>query len=221
MHLHEYQELDRSKLIDLLTESIDYEYLYVCDQIDDCKNINYFLNYFKGNENDIPKGWTKFSESKLKKQDLVDKTTLIGILNGLNSSSVNYDFSEFVWKMAINNNIFLTYQSVSEYKTVRYRYLKAVLDAALDENVQLIEFRRPVFGNLWYYQEDGKIGHVSANDELNELRKLKNEYIDKNPKFIDFSTRKRRRRRRRSIDQDVKIACYNHHRKLRAFFQFE
>jgi hypothetical protein len=179
--------LDRSKLIDLLAESIDYEYLYICDQIDICKNMSYFLNYFKINEKDIPKGWTNFSESYLTKQDVIDKTTLIGILNGLNSSSMNYDFSEFIWRIAMNTNIFLTYQSVSEYKMIRYRYLKAVLDAALDENVQLLEFRRPIFGNIWYYKDDGKIETVSANEELGELRKLKNEYIEKNPKFIDFS----------------------------------
>jgi hypothetical protein len=179
--------LDRSKLIDLLAESIDYEYLYICDQIDICKNMSYFLNYFKINEKDIPKGWTNFSESYLTKQDVIDKTTLIGILNGLNSSSMNYDFSEFIWRIAMNTNIFLTYQSVSEYKIIRYRYLKAVLDAALDENVQLLEFRRPIFGNIWYYKDDGKIETVSANEELGELRKLKNEYIEKNPKFIDFS----------------------------------
>jgi hypothetical protein len=145
------------------------------------------LNYFKINEKDIPKGWTNFSESYLTKQDVIDKTTLIGILNGLNSSSMNYDFSEFIWRIAMNTNIFLTYQSVSEYKMIRYRYLKAVLDAALDENVQLLEFRRPIFGNIWYYKDDGKIETVSANEELGELRKLKNEYIEKNPKFIDFS----------------------------------
>ncbi len=179
--------MDRSKLIDLLAESIDYEYLYICDQIDICKNMSYFLNYFKINEKDIPKGWTNFSESYLTKQDVIDKTTLIGILNGLNSSSMNYDFSEFIWRIAMNTNIFLTYQSVSEYKIIRYRYLKAVLDAALDENVQLLEFRRPIFGNIWYYKDDGKIETVSANEELGELRKLKNEYIEKNPKFIDFS----------------------------------
>jgi len=179
--------LDRSKLIDLLAESIDYEYLYICDQIDICKNMSYFLNYFKINDKDIPKGWTNFSESYLTKQDVIDKTTLIGILNGLNSSSMNYDFSEFIWRIAMNTNIFLTYQSVSEYKMIRYRYLKAVLDAALDENVQLLEFRRPIFGNIWYYKDDGKIETVSANEELGELRKLKNEYIEKNPKFIDFS----------------------------------
>ncbi len=179
--------MDRSKLIDLLAESIDYEYLYICDQIDICKNMSYFLNYFKINEKDIPKGWTNFSESYLTKQDVIDKTTLIGILNGLNSSSMNYDFSEFIWRIAMNTNIFLTYQSVSEYKMIRYRYLKAVLDAALDENVQLLEFRRPIFGNIWYYKDDGKIETVSANEELGELRKLKNEYIEKNPKFIDFS----------------------------------
>ena len=185
MHLHEFQELDRSKLIDLLSKSIDYEFLYICDQIkhDNCKNMKYFMNYFKDNKTEVPEGWTKLADSKLSTKEIVAKTTLIGILKGLKVSSN----SEERWNISNDAKLFFSYQSVSEYKSTRYRYLKAVLDSALDENVQLLEFRRPVFGNVWYYENNGSISYISAEEELNELRSLKKSYIAKNPKFIDFS----------------------------------
>ena len=188
LHLHEFQELDRSKLFDLLNESIDSEYIYICDQIenDNCKNIKYFMNYFKDMKK-VPSGWTKLKESKLTKQEIIDKTTLIGLLKGLKLTGEVNNFSEMRWNITLNAELFLVYQNVAEYATTRYKYLKAVLDSALDENVQLIELRRPDFGTMWYYGQNGSIEYVPALDELKELKKLKQEYIEKNEKFIDFS----------------------------------
>lgn len=189
LHLHEYQELDRSKLIDLLIDSVDFADLYICDQVDSinnnssCENSKYSLNYFK---NAPPSGWTRLNETKLKKDEIIQKTTLIGLLNGSNLTLQPID-SELRWNLTEGSGIFFTYQNVSEYKNNRYRYLKATLDAALDENVQLLEFRRFLFGTVWYYSSNGTRLYVSPEDELDELIKFKNQYKTDNPELIDFS----------------------------------
>ena len=188
LHLQEFQELDRSKVLDLLSESLDYNNLYICDQINSayCKNTKYFMNYFR-NKKSVPKGWTKLSETKLTKQEIIEKTTLIGLLKGLKLSSYVEYFSEIRMNLTSDTKLSLIFKNVTEYKSTYFEYLKVLLDSALDENVQILELRRQNFGTLWSYNANGNKEYTPAFEELEELKKFKHEYIQKNPNFIDFS----------------------------------
>jgi hypothetical protein len=187
LYLNEFQELDRSKLIDLITESADSQYLYICDQLSKCKNMEYFMNYFMRKKS-VPAGWTKFNETKMSKQEIVEKTTLIGLLQSSKSrQTAETSFSQMRFNLASDKNLFLVYKNITEYKKTYFGYLKAVLDASLDENVQMVELRRHNFGNLWSYTKSGNRESIPVFEELEGLSYFKKEYMEKNPNFIDFS----------------------------------
>jgi len=79
---------------------------------------------------------------------IVNKTTLIGILNDLDIQiRPSLTDSSERWKAA--NPIFSIYSDIIKYNKTRFEYLKACLDRSLEENVQLIEFRRSFFKGLW------------------------------------------------------------------------
>ena len=48
-------------------------------------------------------------------------------------------------------------------------------------------FQRQKFGTLWSYTKNGNRELTPAFEELEELEKFKNGYMEKNPNFIDFS----------------------------------
>ncbi|CAF4452586.1 unnamed protein product, partial [Adineta steineri] len=90
------------------------------------------------------------------------------------------------WNLASQNGTFSFYADLVKHNVTRFNYMKLVLDHALKENVQYLEFRRGFFGNLYYFDKNGLQISINATDELNSLLKFKKEYLSKNPNFIDF-----------------------------------
>ena len=116
---------------------------------------------------------------------ILNKTTLIGIFNNLNKKLYPTD-SNGRWRVANERGDFTFYSPLLSHNKTRFMYMSACLDSALQENVQLIEFRRGNFGDLMYFDEAGNTVPINAADELQMLIEFKRQYIEKNPKFVDF-----------------------------------
>ncbi|CAF1279676.1 unnamed protein product [Adineta steineri] len=181
LHLHEFQVLDRKIFLESIKNSPEYDLLYICDQ-NSCLTKKYYLNYF---QNNIPPGWTKVKNSNWTISEIVKKTTLIGMLNNLEKPLYATD-TEARWNLASQYGTFSFYADLVKYNETRFNYMKLVLDHALKENVQFLEFRRGFFGNLYYFDKNGLQISINATDELNSLLKFKKKYLSKNPNFIDF-----------------------------------
>ena len=131
-------------------------------------------------------GWVKVKGSAWTVDAIVKKTTLTGILNEAASPLFPTD-SSGRWKIANDNGLFSIYSDLVKYNKTRFDYLKACLDTSLAENVQLVEFRRSNFRGLYYFDTVGNRVNLSLKYEVEMIEKFKNEYIQKNPSFIDFS----------------------------------
>lgn len=116
---------------------------------------------------------------------IVAKTTLTGMLNEANPKVYQTD-SNGRWELANKKGVFNLYAELTRYNKTRFDYLKACLDNSLEENVQLIEFRRSNFGNLFYFNETGDEVPISATEEMNMIIKFKKEYKAKDSRLIDF-----------------------------------
>ncbi|CAF2947939.1 unnamed protein product, partial [Rotaria sp. Silwood2] len=167
LHLHETQILDRKVLLESIKNSPEYDLLYICDQNDCIKN-KYYLNYYKNN---VPSGWTKVKDSNWTISNIIKKTTLIGILNDLKTPIYSTD-AEARWNLADQHGVFNFYRDLLRYNVTRFNYMKLVLDHALEENIQLLEFRRGFFGNLFYFDENGIRISINATEELDLLLKF-------------------------------------------------
>ncbi|CAF0966613.1 unnamed protein product [Didymodactylos carnosus] len=181
LHIHENQILDRKRLLEVIQNSSEYELLHICDQ-SSCETEKYYLKYFKSN---IPQGWTKVKGSNWTISDIVRKTTLTGILNDLNTPIYATDTAGR-WSTANKYGVFNFYSDLVKHNATRFHYMKAVLDSSLEENVQLLELRRGSFGSLFYFNSSGSRISISATDELDLLTDFKKDYMEKNPKLIDF-----------------------------------
>ena len=117
---------------------------------------------------------------------IVNQTTLRGILSNLETPVALTD-SVGRWDIANNYGVFNFYSDIIKYNTTRFQYLKACLDTSLSENVQLIEFRRSGFKNLWYFDDKGKRVIQSGQQEVEMILRFKKDYLEKNPSFIDFN----------------------------------
>ena len=117
---------------------------------------------------------------------IVNKTTLSGILNNL-ATPVALTDSVARWDIANNYGVFNFYSDIIKYNNTRFQYLKACLDTSLSENVQLIEFRRGAFRNLWYFLSNGSRAYFTGQQEVNMILNFKQSYMQQNPSFIDFN----------------------------------
>jgi adenosine deaminase CECR1 len=181
LHIHEFQVLDRKILLESIQNSPEYDFLYICDQ-NSCVNNKYYLNYFKVN---VPSGWTKVKDSNWTIPDIVRKSTLTGILNDLDTPIYATDAGSR-WNLTNKYGVFDFYGDITKYNVTRFNYMKLVLDHALQENIQLLEFRRNLFGSLYYFNNNGSKILINPTEELDLLLKFKKDYLLKNPKFIDF-----------------------------------
>ena len=89
-------------------------------------------------------GWVKVKESNWTIESILNKTTLTGILNNLETKILPTD-SSGRWKAANDRGFFGFFADLIVYNKTRFDYLKSCLDNSLEENVQLIEFRRGNF----------------------------------------------------------------------------
>jgi len=190
LHLHEDQVLNRRVLLEFIRESPEeFEMLHICDKQNkktcrqiECECADYHLEYIPKNK-PATDAWVKVKGSNWTTDAILNKTILINSLNNLKDKLHSTD-SASRWQLA--QNVFTHYSSVISYNKTRSAYLKSYLDLSLKENVQLIELRRFNFGDLYYFNEQGEKIFISANDELNMLRRFKTDYARENPKFIDF-----------------------------------
>jgi adenosine deaminase CECR1 len=190
IHMHQNQMLDRRKLLEIILNSTEYEYLYVCDKFNDlsCNGRNcscslYHLDYFK--KLPVPSGWRKVKGSDWTIDRLVKKTTLTGILNETTPTVYQTD-SSGRWALTNAKGVFSFYNALLRHNGTRAKYIRACLDSMMEENVQLIEFRVGLFGSLYYFDNVGNKMPVSETDELNMSLQLRMNYSRSNPSFIDF-----------------------------------
>jgi hypothetical protein len=193
IHLHEDQMTNRRQLLELIFNSPpEFERLHICDRPNSpfcahnaCRCQNYTLKYF-GKESDVDDGWLKVKgSSRWTIEAILSRTTLIGILNGLENKVYATDSAKR-WALAIDLGVFVMYSDLINFNKTRFDFLRLFLDASLDESVQLVEMRRFGFGELYYFDASGDRVGISANNELAMLRSFKAEYIERNPSFIDF-----------------------------------
>ena len=91
------------------------------------------------------------------------------------------------WNITAHYRVFSFYDDIIRYNVTRFKYLQMVLDQSLEENIQLLELRRRLFGRLYYFAENGSRIIINANEELQMLSRFKEDYIRNNPKLIDYS----------------------------------
>ena len=181
LHLHEFQTLDRKIFLQAIQNSSEYDFLYICDQIS-CGRKQFHLSFFQTN---IPIGWTKVKDSNWTIEQIVEQTTLIGILNHLIKPLDPTD-TESRWNLANQLGVFSFYADLMKYNVTRLKYLELVLDQALKENVQLLELRRGFFGNLFYFDRNGSKISIDIHEEFRQLIEFKENYLKKNTRLIDF-----------------------------------
>ena len=204
--------LDRRVLLEIVKASPEYEYLHICDKINnpDCSGTNvcncqsFFLKYFA---KPAPAGWVKVKNSNWTIDAILEKTTLTGILNNLDEKIYATD-SSGRWATASNFGVFGFYADLVQLNNTRFLYMKACLDSSLSESVQIIEFRRSNFGDLKYFDKDGNEVSIDAKTELNYLIEFKRQYLEQNPQLIDFVFLIYGSRRKPTSDilNDIKLA---------------
>ena len=218
LHMHEGQMLNRRKLLELIQNSTEYDYLYICDkassdfcQQEKCQCKDFYLTYMQKINETNPDGWVKVKESDWTVERIVNKTTLIGILNDMDSKLYATDTAAR-WNAALETGLFDFYTDLIRYNKTRFEYMKACLDDALAENVQLLEFRRSNFDGLYTFDAHGdRQTNISPEDELRMLETFKREYIAGNEAFIDFlfiiygSRRNTKEEIRQSLDEAIQI----------------
>lgn len=188
--------LNRKKLLEIIKSSDEYDLLFICDKnnsnfcqqhVNICQCKDYYLKFIKKINTTNPDGWIKVKDSDWTINKIVKKTTLIGILNEMDTKLYPTD-SAARWKVALDNGLFDFYTDLITYNKTRFDYLKACLDDALGENVQLIEFRRSNSNGLYTFDANGdRIVNVSPEEELTMVESFKADYIQKNDDLIDFT----------------------------------
>ena len=75
LHIHEFQMLNRRKLLEIVQASAEYDYLYICDkskpycQLNKCACGDYILKYFKNLTETTNDGWVKVKGSGKQKKN--------------------------------------------------------------------------------------------------------------------------------------------------------
>jgi adenosine deaminase CECR1 len=191
LHIHQTQMLDRNKFLRIVFDMAEFDLLFICDKESDsnctlkktnCTCLPFQLKYFKKKP---PSGWIKVKGSNWTIDRIIDKTVLINMINGLDEKIYQTD-SVARWNLAYSTGLFGLYDELMRHNETHFRYLKACLDASLEESVQLIEFRRGSFGELFHFDSAGNEVSIDEHEELRLLTDFKNEYIQVNPRFIDF-----------------------------------
>lgn len=192
LHIHDNQMLDRKKFLHIVfSREPEFSWLHICDKENDdrckfspseCNCSNYFLNYFPKN---APKGWLPVKGSNWTIDKTVKKTTLISILNSLETKIYPTD-SNARWKEANKLGLFDFYLDIILYNRTRFDYLRACLDLSLEENVQLVEFRSRSFGRLYYFDSEFNRIKIEPEKELEMMISFRNGYLNENKNFINF-----------------------------------
>ena len=193
LHIHDNQMLNRRTLLEIIQNSPsgEFDLLYICDKTKPicsttrCTCSDFYLRYFY-NEAQANDGWVKVKGSPVWTIDaILNKTTLIGILNNLENKIYPTDTAGR-WAVANTYGVFNFYSDLINYNVTRFQYLKACLDKSYEENVQLIEFRRSNFGSLFAFNSSGDRVLISSAEELRLIVHYKEEYLKQNLNFIDF-----------------------------------
>ena len=184
IHIHENQMLNRRQFLELIQRSPEYEYLHICDPVlSPCKCTSFYLTYF-ALSNQATDCWVKVKSSNWTVDAILNKTTLIGILNNLKTPLYPTDT---VAHWAVAKDVFNFYSDIIEYNNTRFSYIKACLDNSLRENVQLVEFRIFTFKSLYYFDSQGVRQNFTEVETVSMLERFRRGYLEKNPEFIDFN----------------------------------
>lgn len=195
LHMHYDQMLDRHRFLTLIQQEMPDEFniIHICDKDSDpvclqdpsqCKCTPYQLKYI-ANEAKRQPGWIKVSESTWTIDAIVNKTILTNMINSLEVPIYQTD-SVARWGLAYSSGLFGLYDELIRHNATSYLYLKACLDSALEEHVQLIEFRRSLFGDLFYFDQDGNEVLIDEREGMVTLARFKQHYMSNNPRLIDF-----------------------------------
>jgi hypothetical protein len=192
LHMHESQMLDRKRLLEIVFASDEFNFLYICDKLNDpaCKKANctctqFSMDYFPNGPGQPGWVYIKRNQSEWTVDKIVRRTTLTGMLNETNGSVYATD-SNGRWAVANARGLFGFYDTIINYNVTRAKYMRACLESMMDENVQLVEFRRGLFGTLYYFDDRGNKVWLSDTAEIEQALSIKSQFVEDHPDFIDF-----------------------------------
>ncbi|CAC5402467.1 CECR1 [Mytilus coruscus] len=185
MHLHHNHVVSKSKILDLIFASPLYDNLYVKTDPPKQWNMDFFLN--------PPTGWVKVRDNSTYTKDiLVQHSTFLGIIDdkaindptdsGLRWKEIGPLFS-VIGSHIINNANFTKL------------YVDAMLQAAIDENVQYLEAKSSAYNKLYVLDRDKKYASrngkhfIDNNDgelELQMVEEVVQQFKGSHPNFIGY-----------------------------------
>ncbi|XP_013401030.1 adenosine deaminase 2 [Lingula anatina] len=185
MHLHENHVLSKSKMLDIVYSSDDYEHLYVAVNVSN--NYKWRLDFFLN----PPKGWEKVKGNpKYTKEKLLPHMHLLGSMTEY--AKENPTNSGQRWKET--DPMFSRLGSeVIANANIKEKYLKGILEAAVEENVQYLETRTSLSGRLYVLDSDPKYTsnhgkrYIDTSDgelEIQQSIQTIDAFVKKNPHFI-------------------------------------
>ena len=94
-------------------------------------------------------GWTKVKDSNWTIDQIVKKTTLIGILNHLKKSLDPTD-TEFRWNLANQLGVFSFYGDLIKYNGTRLKYLQLVFRSSAERKCSIIRISSRIFLEIYF-----------------------------------------------------------------------
>ncbi|XP_062566443.1 adenosine deaminase 2-like [Saccostrea cucullata] len=187
MHLHHNHVVSKATILDIIyANPFLLDNFYVKESSEPNKwRFDFYLN--------PPSGWMKVKDNvKYTKDSMVKHSTFLGIIN---DASINLPTdSSLRWKQI--SPLFSTIGShiVNQVNMSRL-HMEAMLQAAMDENVQYLETKVSAYNKLYFLDSDpayeSKHGkHYVDNDygeeELHIAEEVLNQFRQKNPSFIGY-----------------------------------
>lgn len=186
MHLHHNHVLSKSKMLDIIMKSTVYEHLYVKTTGHDSGKLDFFVN--------PPDGWlnVKVNEGYYTKERLLQNITMLNIMDetALNTPTD----SKLRWQV-ISPLFGLAGSSLINLENITRVYMREMLQAALDENVQYLETKVSAYKKIYRLETDplyssyhGKhyIDDEDGGMELQIISKEVQNFHKENPNFIGY-----------------------------------
>ncbi|CAC5403947.1 CECR1 [Mytilus coruscus] len=185
IHLHHNHVVSKQKMLELIFSSFLYDHLYVKASAPAMWNLDFFLN--------PPQGWNKVKDNPSYSKDiLVKHATLLGVIDM--KATNNPTNSDLRWE-EMNPLFGVLGSNIINHANFSKIYMNALLQQAMDENVQYLETKSSSSNKLYvldparsYLVKNGK---RFIDNDLGELElQFTNEVVQKfkqnNPNFVGY-----------------------------------
>lgn len=185
IHLHHNHVVTKQKMLELIFSSFLYDHLYVKASAPGMWNLDFFLNR--------PQGWNKVKDNPSYSKDiLVKHATLLGVIDMKATNDPTN--SDLRWE-EMNPLFEVLGSNIINHANFSKVYTNALLQQAMDENVQYLETKSSSSNKLYVLDPDrsylGKYGKRFIDNDLGELElQFTSEVVQKfkqnNPNFIGY-----------------------------------